>query len=196
MFDSILIFVVAAGLSRTDAQLDGVPKERQGVVRFIRSIRKYYTINTGKTSSQLFFVKDSFEKNLLKLYKKYTTPDNTGDVEEGGNQGLLNPTNLLQMMIDINTKQLQRGVFVDGVSANDLPNMEDAIFVINTIDLDGDQEVDTAEFIAWINAGASKTNQEMKQLASKSRLHERLIVFLRNLKIECTWWWWWCTLTC
>ena len=100
------------------------------------------------------------------------------------------------MMIDINTKQLQRGVFVDGVSANDLPKMEDAIFVINTIDLDGDQEVDTAEFIAWINAGASKTNQEMKQLASKSRLHERLIVFLRNLKIECTWWWWWCTLTC
>jgi Ca2+-binding EF-hand superfamily protein len=168
-----------AGMSRTDEQLNSLPPGRQGVARFIRSLRKYYTINTGKASSRLFFVKNSFEKNVLKLFQKYAKDS------EGSQIGQLGPANLLKMMVDLNTKNIESGIFVDGCG-QEQPTIDEAKFAINSIDVDGDEEIDTAEFITWINAGASKSNSEMKRLAAKSEMHARLIVFLRNVQKECT----------
>ena len=163
-----------AGLSRTDAQLNAIPAERQGVVRFIRSIRKYFTLQLGtKNSSTIFFAKNPFEKSLYQMFQKYDEQT-----------GRLNTARLLLLMTQV-SRTCNGTSGVSGVVVVD-PTLDDAAFVIRTIDLDGDNEVDVSEFIAWIVAGASKTNAEMKMLAAKSPLHGRLLSFIRNVQKVCT----------
>ena len=153
-----------AGLNRTEKQLNQVPTERQGVVRFIRALRKHFTINVNNNP---FFASDDFESALQRLFVSY----------DKNNTGNLNATSLLLMMSELNTRTTTTALVI--------PTEADAAFVIGRMDMDGNGEVDCSEFVAWIMAGISKSNADMKRLADKSAQHARLIIFLRSVQNEC-----------
>lgn len=153
------------GLAKTDDDLSKLPKERLGLARFIKRLRKYLAL---QASSYVFFASTPFESEMQKLFERF---DNPGEKPSGQ----LLPSQFLNLM----TTVLQESSVP---ASGPVPTQEDADFVVSKMDIDGDGYVSLPEFIAWVETGLEKSSKDLDKLAHISKRHAGLVNFLRCLQ--------------
>ena len=151
---------VRAGLARTESQLRSLETRKPRITSFIRVIRAYLA-TSGATA--VFIARDAFEAELHAMFSQFDPEGN----------GSLDDSQMLNMMLSSR---------VPSDSEDFSPTRDDATFIIQMMDVDGDMRIDVAEFVSWVQAGIRKSNRDLSALVKKSARHKNLVKFLRRIK--------------